>query len=200
MRPAKILALLAIAALAITLADATDAKQSIGVFVSYVSPTGDYENVSFNLEADSAVGYGVAYRYAFHPRWDLAVSLSYADHDVNAWNEETPKTKIGAISWMPLLFDGNWHFGKEGMLYVGPTLGYAMWDDLEEEGGPGRAKMKDGFVYGVNFGIDVPFAKAWAFNAHVRYLLADAETDEEDGNFTLGVDPWIVGVGVAYRF
>ena len=81
------------------------------------------------------------------------------------------------------------------------------WDDLalnDHEDVP----MSDSFVYGVNFGLDVPFAESWTFSAGLRYLLASAETDDPfsvESEFPeeileIDVNPIVLTVGVGYKF
>ncbi len=204
MRTAKVLALIAVVALAIPMANAADSKNSIGVFVNYLIPSGDYsgtieEGVTQTLEADSAMGYGLSYRYMFHPKWDFGASIMFAEHDITGSVTGEGSETIGSISWMPILLDANWHLGKRGLFYVGPTLGYAMWDSIDVNGGD-SVSIKDSFVYGLNLGFDFPLGDNWAINANARYLMVGAETDEGSDNITVDVNPWIVGVGVSYKF
>jgi len=204
MRRTRILVLIVVVALAIPLANAADKKNSIGVFVNYLWPTGDYSasdgDVTVTLEPDSAMGYGLGYRHMFNPKWDFGASLFFAEHDVNGTVSGVGSAKIGTVSWMPILLDANWHFGKKGLFYVGPTIGYAMWDSIDLVEGFGSISTKDSFIYGLNFGLDVPFGKGWAFNANARYLQVGVETDEGAGDFTVDVNPWLVGVGISYKF
>jgi outer membrane protein W len=205
MRRTRILVLVAMVALAIPLANAADKKNSIGVFVNYLWPTGDYtetvEGTTLTLEADAAMGYGLAYRHTLNPKWDFGASLFFADHDVNGTVSGMGSAKVGTISWMPILLDANWHFGKKGLFYVGPTIGYAMWDKLEWVTSElPSININDQFIYGLNFGIDVPFGKGWAFNGNARYLAVGAETDTGEGDITVDVNPWLVGVGISYKF
>jgi outer membrane protein W len=89
--------------------------------------------------------------------------------------------------------------------YIGPTVGYAMWGDLQpkdmavEFGIEEPQKLKSDFVYGANLGFDFPFHDAWAFNLGLRYLWVKAEPDAA-GAESIDVNPLIVTVGISYKF
>ena len=87
MRTMKVLALLAVVAIAVPLANAADTKHSVGVFVNYLWTTGDWSGqidteTSAKIEADSAMGYGLGYRYMFTPKWDFGASIFQASRIV----------------------------------------------------------------------------------------------------------------------
>ncbi len=205
MKKAKFLVFVAVAVVAIATAGAAEPKNSIGVFLNFLWPGGDYttsvEGTTLTLEAQEATGYGLSYRYAFHPKWDFGASFFYADHDVDGTLSGVGSAKVATVSWTPILLDANWHFGKKGLFYVGPTIGYAMWDKLKWVTTEiPTVDIKDTFVYGLDFGADVPFGERWTLNVNARYLQVEAETDTVGGDITIDVNPWILAVGVSYRF
>ncbi len=189
----KLFTVVAVVALSLSLASAAapDAKSSIGVFANYVMPTSDTKVDGIKSELKSAVGYGVGYRVMFTEKWDVGISAFYAKHDV-----KVEGTKTGTISWTPILVDLNYHLGTDGRFYVGPTVGYALWNDYKDNV-LGKAKMKNQFVYGAEGGLDIPFAESFAFNASVRYLQAEAK-GKEGGK--ISVNPVTLNVGVSVKF
>jgi len=106
---------------------------------------------------------------------------------------------------MPILFDANFHlFGGSAIdFYLGPTIGYAMFDDFEPVPIEGvetvNTPLNDQFTYGVNVGLDFNLGENWAISGGLRYLLLDAEPDAPDAS-TLPINPVIVTVGVGYKF
>mgnify|MGYP001049727342 CR=1 FL=1 len=208
MRLTKVLALIAVVALAVPLANAADTKHKFSFGLGYFMPTDDYsetvDEYTITMEADDAIGYGLGYEYYHNELMSFAASIWFADHDVtiDVPDELTVLAEYdyGSVAWMPILFDANFHVlkGKPVDLYLGPTLGYSMWDDWEFEGD--TQKIKDQFVYGLNFGLDVPFAENWAFTAGLRYLFVEAEPDEDDSGDAIGVDPLVLTVGIGYKF
>ena len=215
MKLMKILALVAIVALAVPLANAADSKHKFSFFAGYAMPMSDYSESEtigdvvegISIEADDAFGYGIGYEYRYSERMSFGASLSYWDHDVNATYSEDGETlfdgKIGGITAMPILFDLNFHFLDKLDLYVGPTIGYVMWDDLSLDDtdfeDAGEVPINDAFAYGVNVGLDIPLGENWAISGGLRYLFVDAEIDESDAP-SVGIDPLLVTVGVGYKF
>ena len=67
-------------------AAAADMEHSVGLFVGYLSPTGDWTGDDVDgmitVELDSTTGYGLAYRYRFSDAFSLGASLLTAKHDV----------------------------------------------------------------------------------------------------------------------
>jgi outer membrane protein W len=216
MKLMKVLALVAIVALAVPLANAADSKHKISLFTGYAMPMGDetytdeiegtvYEGKD---EADDAMGFGLGYEYRMNKMMSFGASLSTWTHDVNStYKDETGETlfdgKFGEASWMPLLFDANFHlFGGSAIdFYLGPTVGYAMFDDFEpvSDLDMDPVPLNDQFTYGVNVGLDVNIGENWAISGGLRYLLLDAEPDAPDSS-SLPINPIIVTVGVGYKF
>jgi len=79
-----------------------------------------------------------------------------------------------------------------------------MWGDFEPNElaasvDAQAASIESSFVYGVNFGLDVPVGERWAIGFGLRYVLAGAKVEDE-GAPDIDVDPWIGTVGASYRF
>ncbi len=203
MRLTKVLALIAVVALAVPLANAADTKHKFSFGVGYFMPMSDYsfteDTYTITMATDDALGFGLGYEFYYNEMVSFGASLWYADHDMTLSVSGEPDSDYGSVAWMPILFDANFHLlkGKPVDFYFGPTLGYAMFDDWKYASE--TMGMKDQFVYGVNLGLDVPFAESWAFTAGLRYLLLDAEPDVT-GADAVGVDPLVLTVGVGYKF
>lgn len=174
----------------------------------YVSPTGDETIFDTKVEADSALGFGLAYEYRFTDLYGLEGQLTYSSHDVQIGGETAGDTSV-----MPLTLALNFHLSKNDKVdfYVGPVIGYVFYDDLslDDDWGGEDVKLKNGFAWGVQAGIDVPFNENWAFTAGLTYLQTTAETDEEwgpatavesDRDLELDVNPWVLRAGIALKF
>ena len=211
MRLMKVLALAAVVALAVPLAAAADSKHKLSLFAGYSMPTGELsrsgviDDVPVDLKdtADDAMGYGLGYEYRHSKLLSFGASLSYWKHEIHVtMTDEDGATlydgKHGDWSWMPLLLDANFHvLGGEAVdLYLGPTVGYTMFGDFEEDGD--SFASNDQFTYGLNVGLDVALGENWAFSGGLRYLQFDGEVEGYD--YKLPIDPLIVTVGVGYKF
>lgn len=172
------------------------------------------------LEADAAVGVSFAYERRFGNLLGLEVSLLGTSHDVtgrmkgvarlirnsdNAILDEVEVDEsdtVGEIDVTPLLVGANFHVtsGRSVDLYMGPFVGYVMYGDLDIQGE--KIDMDDNVAYGLVVGIDVPFGKGrWVFNGAARYMKTEAEPNESGPDaMALTVDPFVLQVGVGYRF
>ncbi len=216
MRPVKALVAIAVVALALPRsAGAADPKSSLEAFFGTVNPTGSRdaelsigaEPLPGTIQMDSATGLGVAYRYRLDDRLSLGASVLFATYDVSV--STLPESgKIGDVASTSLLLDANFRVlrrFKRVEVHAGPTLGYAFWGDLQPKdlatdfGFSTARKPKGSLVYGANLGVDLPFEERWLAVARLRYLGTKVDT----GDPVLGsvdVNPWILTIGLAYRF
>ena len=193
-------------------AAAADTKHSLGLFVGYVSPTGDWTasdaGLTVTVELESTTCFGLAYQYRFSEGFSLGAGLLTAKHDVKGSVAGFGSATIGDTTFTPLLIDGNFHVLKNREkvdFYLGPTLGYAMWGDFKPNEAAAsldapQSSIESSFIYGANFGLDVPLGEHWALNLGLRYLLASAKVEGEGEPPDIDVDPWIGTVGASYRF
>jgi outer membrane protein W len=217
-----VLALVVLVASIPVMADQGDKIIRFGV--AYVSPSGDYTETfddglffeKFTIEADGAIGPYFGFEFMVTDLIGIDATLLFTDHDVDAGMLEIydgevvfdEQMKIGTITSMPLFFSVHFHVVQNSALdfYIGPTIGYIFYGDMEflPEFEEGKIPIKDDFGYGLVTGIDVPFGGAgWNFSTALRYILSDAETDEdslEGSDDSIGIDPLILHVGVGKRW
>lgn len=189
-----ILAMVAAVVLAVP-ATAADETLILRGNLASINPTSDSTLGGSKVEADSAVGLEASFEYKFSKAWGVEAAVLFAGHDVEADGQ-----KIGEIDQTPLLFSANYHFPTAGKAdwYVGPTLGYTFWGDLDVDAPGSPDPSTDGeFTYGVNAGVDVPLEGNWAFTGGLRYLFSKAGAD---GVGDVDVNPLVLRAGVAYRF
>ncbi len=219
MRFVKTLVLVAVVALAVSQMAAAEEtkvmKNSLGLSAGYLMPTGSLDSefvvgevpVAGELKFEDTGLFGLAYQYRFNDKFSLGASLLYGTPDLR-FTSADKSGGVGNATFMPLLLDANLHVLKRtGKVdfYLGPTVGYATWGDYkpadyaDELAITESQPLKSDFVYGLNFALDVPFKSNWAFNANVRYLWAKAEQDTAEG-YSVDVNPWILTLGVSYKF
>ena len=191
--------------------------------IVYVSPGGDYTETfedelyfeQLTIEADGAIGPYVGFEFMVTDLIGIDATLLLTDHDVDGSMLEIfdgevvfdEQMQIGTISSMPLLISAHFHVVRNSAIdfYVGPTIGYIFYGDLEflSEFEESDTPIKDDFGFGVVAGIDVPFGSAgWNFSTAIRYIQSDAEIDESgiEGPDSIGLDPWMLHLGVGKRW
>jgi len=133
----------------------------------------------------------------------------------------------GDISMMPISVGVNFHVMQKEKInfYVGPFISYVMYGDVKwdkrteyatltpddplldpltgsfSESISETSKIKSDFGFGAVIGIDVPFgSKGWTFSSSLKYLSTKAQVDEEGWTPEIDINPWILNIGVGYKF
>jgi outer membrane protein W len=163
---------------------------------AYVSPLSDSSlaGVANSVEASSEYGWEIGGEWKTSDRLGLELAYLDATHDV-----EADGTVIGDISLRPWTFTANFHVvnGDTFNWYVGPTLSYVDWSDIELNSGASLAVDSE-TAYGISTGVDIGLGDTFAIQLGLRYLDASVEAPALPDD--VSVDPLFMRVGVAFRF
>lgn len=197
------------------------ARWSLRLFGAYVRASADDDTLTPNTGIDYRQkinlgahhgGFGAGFEYRpLHvcdlSRWGIALDAIHSELDShilvdrsNAWGRVQD-----SVNFTPVLLSLNYHFtpGKPVDLFIGPSVGYAFLDSVTFNtlGSSYSEKLDDDFIYGVNFGLDVPFGTEhnYAFTAGLRQLFFKAKGS---GTFSHNFDlnPTLATAGFAFRF
>jgi outer membrane protein W len=151
----------------------------------------EFENVNFDTTDE--VGYEIGAEWKPFARFGFEVSLIDVQQDV-----EANGFKIGEIGMQPINLTLNFHIINSDRFawYIGPTVAFVNWDDLENEFGD-NVSIDSEETFGVSTGIDIGLGERFALVGGLRWLDAGAEDDAGD---TLDVDPLFARLGIALRF
>ena len=85
--------------------------------------------------------------------------------------------------------------------YVGAGVNYMLFFDGEDKNGF-TVELEDGFGYALQAGADVALTGPWTLNVDVKKVWFDTEATINDGALKsdVGLDPWVVSVGVGRKF
>ncbi|HEX6851961.1 MAG TPA: outer membrane beta-barrel protein [Candidatus Polarisedimenticolaceae bacterium] len=185
---------LGVAALAAVPTQAAEADYNFKLFggVAYVTPLSDSTVEGDLVEASSEVGYEIGGEWKPFDRFGFEVSYLDVTHDV-----EVDGVKIGEIGLNPWNVTLNWHIinGKHFNWYVGPTVAFIDWGNLELTGG-GSAEVDSETTFGISTGVDLALGSHFALFGGLRWLDASAESQGD----SVSVDPLFARFGVAFRF
>lgn len=165
--------------------------------VSYVSPLSeseqDFTGVVDSLEATEELGWEFGIGGRFSERWGFELSYVNATQDVDFGGD-----RVGEIDFEPISATLEFHLvpGRAFDLWIGPTVSWVRWGDLELENGT-EIETDAESAFGATLGFDIGLGDRLALTAALRYLDADADLR---GFEALAVDPLFARVGLAVRF
>lgn len=194
----KRLAIFSILAFAVAVVPAqagqSDYKFKIFGGAAYVTPLSDSTIEGDLVEASSEVGFEIGAEWKPFNRFGFEVSYIDANHDVEVDGE-----KAGEIGLSPWNVTLNFHVinGEHFNWYVGPTVAFVDWGNIEFEGG-GSAEVDSETTFGISTGIDIGLGEKFAIVGGLRWL--DSSVESDDLPDSVSVDPLFARLGVAFRF
>ena len=154
---------------------------------------------------------------AFTPELDISyfftnsfaveiVFLGYARHDVTAKGTAVGDIDLGYLDLIPPTVTAQYHFmpNKAFSPYLGAGLTYA-WIPNEDPGDATDVRYDDGVIgFTLQAGFDYFFNEKWCLNFDVKKVWVDVDVEVDalgtTVETTVTVDPWLIGIGVGYRF
>lgn len=136
--------------------------------------------------------------YYLTPNWSAELILTYPQkHDVML-----DGVKIGTFKHLPPTLTAQYHFLPDAQFspYLGAGVNYTRISQVELLNGAANLE-KDSFGFALQAGVDVKLDKNWSLNFDVKKV--QIRSDVTIGGVkasAVQVDPWLVGVGVGYRF
>jgi outer membrane protein len=139
------------------------------------------------------------FTYFFNKNLAAELILSWAKHEV-----QLNGASLGKVGVLPPTLTLQYHFTELGAFkpYVGAGLNYTYFyeTDLAND----TLEIKDNsWGAALQAGMDYRLDKNWSFNLDVKYIWMDTEvkvkaTGAKAGD--LDIDPWLLGIGLRYRF
>ncbi len=110
-------------------------------------------------------------------------------------------TAIGTLKHLPPTLLVQYHLPVAGFIpYVGAGINYTRFSSVDILDGGADIK-RNSFGPALQIGADVPLTGNWSLNLDAKKVWL--KTDVSAGGAPVGrfrVDPWLVGVGVGYKF
>lgn len=108
--------------------------------------------------------------------------------------------KLGTVDALPPTLLLQYHFDAQGFKpYVGVGINHTLFSGVSLGTGVDTSKSSTGAAWQV--GVDVPLSKNMVFNVDLKKTYISTDVYASGANLgTLKVDPWLLGVGVGWRF
>ncbi len=138
--------------------------------------------------------------YFFTNNISAELILATSPHDVG-WNPGG--LNLGDAWVLPPTLLAQYHFmaDKQFSPYVGAGLNYTVFYNVDP-GAFTSVEYDNGFGYALQIGADYKLDEHWMLNADVKKIFLSTDVSVNNGAVRANVDldPWVIGLGVGYRF
>ncbi len=156
-------------------------------------------SIGGHVNVDNSIVPEVDFTYFFTPNIAAELIAAVTPHDV--------KTNGGidaGSSWLlPPTLTLQYHFTQfKGIKpYVGAGINYTHFFNTDA-GALNSVEYDDSFGAALQAGVDIPIRDNWYINADVKkvWINTTATFSPSGVRADVDIDPWLIGVGLAYRF
>lgn len=147
----------------------------------------------------------IDFTYFITNNWAAELILATTRHRVSDNNSTLGNVDLGKVSLIPPILTLQYHFMPDGKYrpYVGDGINYTIFYNEKAPGTTVTAiSYEDGFGWALQAGIDIGITDRVAINFDVKkaYLSSDVNLNNGAILADVDLDPWVFGIGLAYRF
>ena len=151
-----------------------------------------------DLEVNSDIAFDIDLTRFLTPNLALELTALISSHEV-----DSALGSLGSVRVLPPTLTLQYHFLPEGTVrpYVGGGFSYVIYYNETGQLDQLDVKLDDGFHWALQAGADVMLNETVSLNLDLKYVDLDTDVDSNLGDLgTLEINPWILGVGIGYRF
>ena len=172
-----------------------------------VIPRDNADNASIAGEPDVSNEYVPELDFTYFLTDNVALELIAATtrHDVK-WNVGAAQLDLGKVNLLPPTLTVQYHFMPKERLspYLGAGLNYTIFYNEDAGSSITSIDYENNLGYALQAGVDYAIDDSWSVNLDVKKLWLDTDVKINAGGTpvtaNVNLDPWIVGIGVGYRF
>jgi outer membrane protein len=144
--------------------------------------------------------------YFFTENFAAELVLGTTPHNLSGKGTAINGLAIGRVWLLPPTLTVQYHFTQFGKFkpYVGAGVNYTIFYDEKAKGAFTNLSVDNQFGFALQAGFDYMLDQHWGINIDVKkiWLEPDAKANLGASLVTgkVKIDPWLVGVGVSYRF
>jgi outer membrane protein len=154
-----------------------------------------------NTEVDDSIVPELDFTYFFTDNIAVELIAAVTPHDVSL--DGGPK--LGTAWLLPPILLLQYHFQlADGIKpYLGAGINYTVFFSQKNKGPATSFNLKDEFGWALQAGVDIHLNENWYINLDVKKVFLDPKIFVVAGAAITGrakLDPWIIGLGIGYRF
>lgn len=164
------------------------------------------------VKVDSASTIEVDVTWMFLQHFGVELIAATTKHDLEATGGDLSGADLGSVKVLPPTATLQWHPFPEKIFdfYVGAGVNfttfysYDLSDDLAGLGVT-DIEFSDSFGLAGNLGLSVYIGNHFHVNGDIKYIMISTDADIKVGSDSLDkvavdIDPWVLGLGVGWRF
>lgn len=145
------------------------------------------------------------FSYFFTENIAVELILATTNHNAVAVGTALGDVPLGDVQVLPPTLTLQYHFpiGERLKPYIGAGINYTMFFDATPAGGAITSiSYGNGVGLALQAGIDIAIDDHWLVNVDVKKIFLDTKVSINGGAIIadVDIDPWVVGVGLGYRF
>ncbi|MGB0920869.1 MAG: OmpW/AlkL family protein [Alphaproteobacteria bacterium] len=173
-----------------------------GRAVGVVPDEGGTTTIGGSPEIDNSIVPELDISYFFNKNLAVELVLGTTPHKAKLKN---PNVDLGKVWLLPPTLLAQYHFddGSAFKPYVGAGLNYTIFYNEDAPGGAVTSiKYDDSVGYALQAGVDYHYKGNWYLNLDVKKLWLDTDVSVNGGAIRgkVDIDPWLIGVGIGYRY
>ncbi len=165
----------------------------------------DITVIGGKAEVDDSVTADLDFTYFFTNNFATELTLAVAKNDVNAVNTAAGDLDLGHVYLLPPTLTAQYHFLPDGRFrpYIGAGVNYTVFFNADS-GVANDIDYDNGFGLALQVGFDIGIDENWAINFDVKKIWLNTDVTVQALGTTVqtdvDIDPWLIGMGIAYRF
>ncbi len=166
------------------------------------------EDSTLNIGGEANAGdslmpeFDVTYFFTDHIGAELIAATT--QHSLSVSNTAIGNAELGTTWVLPPTLTLQYHLKPHADFrpYVGAGVNYSVFYGEDEAAGISSLEVDNAWGYALQAGFDYAIDNHWALNADVKKLWLNVDVSVNSGVATADVDldPYIFGIGLAYRF
>ncbi len=157
-----------------------------------------------SISIDNSVVPEVDFSYFFTKNIAAEVIAGVTPHDVKAKGTSAGDLDLGSVWLLPPTVMVQYHFDEMNKFkpYVGAGLNYTVFFNDDAGSSINNIEYGNSFGGALEVGMDYMLDDHWMLNADVKKVWINSDVSINNSSVTADVDinPWLVGVGVGYKF
>lgn len=165
----------------------------------------DISTIGGDVDITNTVVPEIDFSYFFNKYIALELIAAITPHDVEATGTSLGNVDLGSVWLLPptLLLQYHHPFANGLKPYVGAGVNYTFFLNEDAAGGTVTSvDYENSFGWALQFGVDYMLTEHWLLNLDVKKLFLSTDVSLNGGAIKadVDIDPWIIGVGLGYRF